>query len=136
MKKLITFTTLIVLVTMLLASCAPAGKTTTGAVSEADKLAGAKKEGQVVSYGMTDDWVNLGAIWKTIEQKYGITHTDTDMTSAEQITRLLAEKNAPVMDVADIGFDFVGNLLANNLAMEYRNTHWANIPDNFKDPQG
>jgi len=136
MKKFITFATLLVLVAVQLVSCAPAAKNTTGAVSEADKVAGAKTEGQVVSYGMTDDWVNLGAIWKTIEQRYSVVHTDTDMTSAEQITRLLAEKDAPVMDVADIGFDFVGKLIENNLAMSYKNTSWDKIPANFKDADG
>jgi putative spermidine/putrescine transport system substrate-binding protein len=103
---------------------------------EAAKIAGAKAEGQIVSYGMTDDWVNLGAIWKAIETRYSVVHTDTDMTSAEQITRLLAEANAPVMDVADIGFDFVAPLIENNLAMAYKNTSWDNIPANFKDSEG
>ena len=34
---------------------------------EAAKIAGAKAEGEFVSYGMTDDWVNLGAIFKIIQ---------------------------------------------------------------------
>jgi putative spermidine/putrescine transport system substrate-binding protein len=58
------------------------------------------------------------------------------MTSAEQITRLLAEKNAPVMDMADIGYDFLGPLLENDLAMTYKNAYYDQIPDNFKDPDG
>ena len=99
-------------------------------------MEGAKTEGQVISYGMSDDWVNLGNIWKAIESKYSIVHADTDMTSAEQITRLLAEKDAPVMDVADIGFDFLGTLVENNLAMEYRNSNWDKIPTERKDPNG
>ena len=117
---------------------APTGEPAPVPVSESiDEIAAAAKEGgQVISYGMSDDWVNLGNIWKAIEDKYGITHTDTDMTSAEQITRLLAERDAPVMDVADIGYDALGKLLENNLAMEYRNTYWDKIPENFKDPDG
>ena len=99
-------------------------------------LDAAKKEGQVISYGMSDDWVNLENIWKAIEKKYSIKHTDTDMTSAEQITKLLAEKNAPVMDVADIGYDFLGNLLQNNLAMPYKNANWDKISTEFKDADG
>jgi len=97
---------------------------------------GAKTEGQVISYGMSDDWVNLGNIWKAIESKYGVVHTDTDMTSAEEITHLLAEKDAPVMDVADIGFDFLGTLVDNGLATEYRNSYWDKIPTERKDPNG
>jgi putative spermidine/putrescine transport system substrate-binding protein len=154
MKKLCMFFAIVALLATSLAACAPAPTPTEVAPApaatsapvvptvaptedpQAAKLAGAKSEGQVVSYGMTDDWVNLGAIWKKIETNYGVVHTDTDMTSAEQITRLLAEKDAPVMDVADIGFDFVGKLVENNLAMSYKNTSWDKIPTNFKDADG
>lgn len=151
MKKLLFVFTILVMITASLSACAPKPVPTEAppAPPEAEKteapaapsemeqmMEAAKKEGQLISYGMSDDWVNLGNIFKAIETKYGVVHTDTDMTSAEQITRLLAEKNAPVMDIADIGYDSLGNLLANNLAMEYRNTYWDKIPENFKDPQG
>lgn len=138
MKKLCMFIATVALLATLLAGCAPAPVVTNAPAedSQAAKLAGAKTEGQIVSYGMTDDWVNLGAIWKKIEADYGVVHSDTDMTSAEQVTRLMAEKDAPVMDVADIGFDFVGKLIENNLAMSYKNTSWDKIPANFKDADG
>ena len=99
-------------------------------------IAGAKQEGKLVSYGMSDDWVNFENIFKAIETKYGVKHTDTDMTSAEEITHLLAERNAPVMDIADIGYDFVGRLLEANLAAAYKNVSWDTIPDRFKDKDG
>ncbi len=127
------FSTLALVVTVgwAAAPSAPAGAQSMQALME-----GAKREGQLVSYGMSDDWVNLGNIFAAIEKKYGVKHTDTDMTSAEQITRLLAERNAPVMDIADIGYDFLGKLLENKLAMVYRNSHWDRIPPNFRDPEG
>ena len=99
-------------------------------------MAGAKQEGKLVSYGMSDDWVNFENIFKAIETKYGVKHTDTDMTSAEEITKLMAERNAPVMDIGDIGYDFVGRLLENKLAGAYKNASWDTIPANFKDPEG
>jgi len=137
MKKLTLMVMALLMVISVLTGCQTAAPQTGGeAETMEDLMAGAKKEGQVVSYGMSDDWVNLGNIWKAIETKYGVTHMDTDMTSAEQITRLLAEKDAPVMDVADIGYDSLGNLLENNLATVYRNSYWDKIPDNFKDPEG
>ena len=117
-------------------TAAPQATSAPAASSQGDIAAAAKKEGQVISYGMSDDWVNLGNIWKAIENKVGVVHTDTDMTSAEQITRLLAEKNAPVMDMADIGYDFLGQLLDNNLAMTYKNASYDKIPEGFKDPDG
>ena len=98
--------------------------------------AGAAKEGQLVTYGMSDDWVNLGAIFDAIQGKYKVAHTDTDMTSAEEITHLMAEKNAPVMDMADIGYDFLGRLLDNNLAASFKNSFWDSIPADRKDPDG
>jgi putative spermidine/putrescine transport system substrate-binding protein len=154
MKKCIWVGISIIMISMLLASCAQptaapttapteapttAPVATTAAPTKSEKeilMEGAATEGQVVSYGMSDDWVNLGNIWKAIEDKYNVIHTDTDMTSAEQITRLLAEKDAPVMDVADIGFDFLGTLVENKLALEYRNSYWENIPADRKDPNG
>jgi putative spermidine/putrescine transport system substrate-binding protein len=159
MKKIFSMIVLVALLTVSITSCAPAAAVTpvtteaTEAVTsgeaqgeqatesatvdeEAAKVSGAKAEGQIISYGMSDDWVNFGNIWKTLEDQYGIVHTDTDMTSAQEITHLLAEKDAPVMDVADIGFDFLGNLMENNLAMAYKNTSWDKIPDNMKDPDG
>lgn len=99
-------------------------------------VAGAKQEGKLVSYGMSDDWVNLGTIFTEIEKKYGVEHVDTDMTSGEQITHLLAEKSAPVMDIADIGYDFVGRLLDEKLAGSYKNANWDRIKPQFKDPDG
>ncbi len=151
MKKLITLVVLLSLLVIQLTSCAPAPTPTATVVPpvvpvaatvvptvdpEAAKLAGAKAEGQLISYGMSDDWVNLGAIWQTIQTRYSVVHTDTDMTSAEEITHLLAEKDAPVMDVADIGFDWVGTLIEDNLAASYFNTSWDKVPVNFKDAQG
>ncbi|MBN9334443.1 extracellular solute-binding protein [Devosia sp.] len=106
------------------------------AQSSAEITEAAHHEGNLVSYGMSDDWVNLGAIFNRIEEIYGVEHVDTDMTSAEQITRLLAEKNAPVMDIADIGYDFLGRLVDENLAASYKNSSWDAIKPEFKDADG
>jgi putative spermidine/putrescine transport system substrate-binding protein len=40
------------------------------------------------------------------------------------------------MDIADIGYDFVGRLMENNLTMPYKNASWDKIPDKFKDKDG
>jgi putative spermidine/putrescine transport system substrate-binding protein len=137
MKGKTTALYIIVIAALMLAACGPAAPTpVAGPMTHDEMMAAAKQEGAINSYGMSDDWVNLGATWKAIEDKYSVVHTDTDMTSAEQITRLLAEKDAPVLDVADIGYDFLGTLLADNLAMTYKNASWDSIPDRFKDPEG
>jgi putative spermidine/putrescine transport system substrate-binding protein len=39
-------------------------------------------------------------------------------------------------DVADIGYDFLGTLLEDNLSMAYKSPDFDKIPDRFKDPDG
>lgn len=132
MKRQLTWLPALLVVAMILAAC---GQQATPAPALSLEE-GAKQEGQINSYGMSDDWVNLGYMWNTLEDRYDIVHTDTDMTSAEQITHLLAEKDAPVLDVADIGYDFLGTLLADDLAMSYKSPDFDSIPSQFKDPDG
>lgn len=122
----------IMLIAVLLVSCGQAETPE----AEMTREEAAAEEGAIQSYGMSDDWVNLGYMWKTLEDRYNVVHTDTDMTSAEQITRLDAEKDAPVLDVADIGYDFLGTLLEKEHAMVYKPPTWDDIPDEFKDPEG
>ena len=64
----------------------------------ADLETKAKAEGALNSYGMPPDWTNFGAIWDKFLPKYGLTHTDTDMSSAEEIQKFDAEKNNTVAD--------------------------------------
>ena len=132
MKSRTMLIAVVLLSALILSAC---GQSTTEAPA-ASLEEGAAQEGQVYSYGMSDDWVNLGYMWTTIEDRYSVVHTDTDMTSAEEITHLLAEKDAPVLDVADIGYDFLGTLLDEGLAMTYKSPDWGSIPDQFKDPDG
>src|SRR4051812_49439924 len=78
----------------------------------ADLATKAKAEGALNSYGMPPDWTNFGAIWDKFLNAYGpaagtpLTHTDTDMSSAEEIQKFDAEKNNPVADQGDIGIQF------------------------------
>ncbi|TFH33593.1 MAG: extracellular solute-binding protein [Anaerolineales bacterium] len=132
MKSRFAFFSILLLIAFVLSACGQS----VAEVPAASLEEGAMQEGQVYSYGMSDDWVNLGYMWTTIEDRYNVVHTDTDMTSAEQITRLLAEKDAPVLDVADIGYDFLGTLLDDGLAMTYKSSDWDSVPAQFKDPEG
>jgi putative spermidine/putrescine transport system substrate-binding protein len=51
----------------------------------------ARAEGTIISLGCPDDWANWGAQWKAITTKYGVTHTDTDMSSAEELQKFESE---------------------------------------------
>ncbi|MFF5210669.1 extracellular solute-binding protein [Streptosporangium sp. NPDC000396] len=57
------------------------------------------------TYGLAPDWANYGEVIKAFCAKHGGTckHTDTDMSSAEEIQRIDAEKSNPVGTAGDIG---------------------------------
>jgi putative spermidine/putrescine transport system substrate-binding protein len=102
----------------------------------AQMIAAAKKEGTIVSYGLPDDWVNYGGLFKGFTAKYGITHQDTDMDSGTIISTLQAEASAPVADTTDLGLAFAKLVQDDKLSQAYKNANWAEIPDYAKDADG
>lgn len=66
-------------------------------------LAEAKKEGRVDSVGMPDTWANWGETWEELKTEYGLEHTDTDMSSAEEISLFESEKKKAAKDIGDVG---------------------------------
>ncbi|MBA4383516.1 MAG: ABC transporter substrate-binding protein [Anaerolinea sp.] len=96
----------------------------------------AKAEGTLVSYGLPDDWVNYGGMWKLMSDMYGITHADTDMSSGEILAALKAEAAAPVADITDLGFGFAQVVNDDGLSQPYKNAFWDEIPDYAKDAEG
>src|SRR3954454_2148606 len=102
----------------------------------ADLETKAKAEGALNSYGMPPDWTNFGAIWDKFLPKYNLTHTDTDMSSAEEIQKFDAEKNNPVADQGDIGIQFGPVAVTSGTVQPYKPTRWDSIPDYAKDPDG
>jgi putative spermidine/putrescine transport system substrate-binding protein len=102
----------------------------------ADLEAKTKAGGALNSYGMPPDWTNFGAIWDKFLPKYNLTHTDTDMSSAEEIQKFDAEKNNPVADQGDIGIQFGPVAVSSGTVQPYKPTRWDLIPDYAKDPDG
>lgn len=98
--------------------------------------AAAKKEGKLVSYGSPADWAGYGYISDVFNKQYRIKHTDTDMSSAEELQKWEAEKASPVSDVGDIGLQFGPIAADKGLLLAYKNSKWADIPDWAKDADG
>ncbi|MFM1652154.1 extracellular solute-binding protein [Brevibacillus sp. B_LB10_24] len=118
-------------------SAAPAEPAADYAELSPDQLAEKiKAEGAIVSYGMPDTWANYEEIWKTFTEKYGITHTDTDMSSAEELAKFEAEKDKPVADVGDVGITFGPTGKSRSILTAHKNKYWGEIPDWAKDPEG
>ena len=66
--------------------------TTQAASPEVDALLkAAQQEGAVYSVGMPNTWANWVKTWSDLQTKYKIKTQDTDMASAEQISKFMAE---------------------------------------------
>ena len=93
----------------------------------------ARQEGQLVSLGMPDSWANYKANFAEISNKYGLKHVDTDMSSAEAISKIEAEKDKPSADMTDIGITFAPVAVAKGISLPYKASHWAELP-NWRRP--
>lgn len=102
----------------------------------ADMEAAAKAEGMIVSLGMPDDWANWGGLWKGITAKYGVTHTDTDMSSAEELAKFEAEKANASADIGEVGLEFGPIAIARGLSQPYKTANWDSIPAWARDEEG
>lgn len=96
----------------------------------------AKLDGEVHSVGMPDTWANWVGTWTDIEAKYGIKHTDTDMSSAEELALFEAEKANATKDIGDVGQAFGPIAVEQGLALPYKTSYWDSIPDWAKDEEG
>lgn len=127
----------------LLAACGNSGS---GAESNADLdlnamtveeiTTAAKEEGHVESVGMPDTWANWVETWTEIEEIYGITHADTDMSSAEELAIFKAEQSNPTKDIGDVGQSFGPQAEEQELTLAYKTSYWDDIPEWAKDDDG
>jgi putative spermidine/putrescine transport system substrate-binding protein len=105
-------------------------------ISVADLEKKAKEEGSVVSVGMPDSWANWKDTWADLQTKYTLAHTDTDMSSAEEIAKFEAEKAKPSADIGDVGIAFGSVAIDKGVTQAYKTSYWNEIPDWAKDKDG
>lgn len=96
----------------------------------------ARNEGQINSVGMPDSWANWKETWNDISSKYGLKHSDTDMSSAQELAKFAAEKENASADIGDVGAAFGPVAVAKDLSVPYKTRHWDQIPDWAKDKEG
>lgn len=96
----------------------------------------AKAEGRVNSVGMPDTWANWQETWADLKTEYGLEHQDTDMSSAQEIAKFLAEKNNATADIGDVGATFGPIAIEKDVVQPYKPTTWDQIPAWAKDEDG
>ena len=77
---------------------------------------------------MPDEWANWKSLWAYITDTYGINHSDTDMSSAEELARFALEGKADA-DIGDIGISMTGVAMEQDLLLPYKPTTWDSIPE-------
>ncbi|MBF7982520.1 MULTISPECIES: ABC transporter substrate-binding protein [Rahnella] len=102
----------------------------------AELLKAAQAEGTVNSVGMPDDWANWKDTWNDLSTKYGLKHSDTDMSSAQEIAKFLAEKDNASADIGDVGAAFGPVAVQKGVTQPYKPTTWDQVPDWAKDKDG
>ncbi|MFO6300095.1 ABC transporter substrate-binding protein [Rahnella selenatireducens] len=102
----------------------------------AELLKAAQAEGTVNSVGMPDDWANWKDTWNDLNTKYGLKHSDTDMSSAQEIAKFLAEKDNASADIGDVGAAFGPVAVQKGVTQPYKPTTWDQVPDWAKDKDG
>ncbi|AJY74762.1 ABC transporter substrate-binding protein [Paenibacillus beijingensis] len=95
----------------------------------------AQKEGKLSSVGMPDSWANWKGTWEDLKSKYNIEHTDTDMSSAEELAKFENEKKNPP-DIGDVGIAFGPFAETKGLTLKYKTPYWDEIPAWGKDDDG
>lgn len=96
----------------------------------------AKKEGQLYSVGMPDDWANWKDTWRDLNTLYGIKHQDTDMSSAQEIAKFAAEGENATADIGDVGIAFGPIAAKKGVTQPYKTSYWNEIPSWAKDKEG
>lgn len=96
----------------------------------------AKEEGEVHSVAMPDTWANWVETWTEIEENYGITHTDLDMSSSEEIAMFKEEGEDGTKDIGDVGQQWGPVAEEEDVTLAYKTSYWDSIPDWAKDDDG
>ncbi|VXC56959.1 ABC transporter substrate-binding protein [Pseudomonas sp. 8Z] len=96
----------------------------------------ARAEGTVNSVGMPDSWANWKDTWNDLNTKYGLKHTDTDMSSAQEIAKFAAEKDNATADIGDVGAAFGPIAVQQGVTQPYKPSTWEQIPSWAKDKDG
>lgn len=127
---------------LLLAACGTSGQTSNEQSLDFNKMdlatieTKAKEEGQINSVGMPDSWANWKETWEDLTEIYGLKHTDTDMSSAEELATFENEKKDASADIGDVGIAFGPEAVKRGLALPYKTSYYDEIPDWAKDPEG
>lgn len=105
-------------------------------IKDDDLIKQAQKEGRVNSLGMPDTWANWKETWEDLKRLYQIDHSDTDMSSAQEIAKFKAEKKNASADIGDVGLSFGEVAIKQGVTQPFKTSYWEQVPQWAKDSDG
>lgn len=90
----------------------------------------------VVCYNCPPQWADWATMLKTIKADLGYDIPFDNKNSGQTLSQLLAEKNAPVADIAYYGVNFGMKAKAAGVVDNYKPKGWADVPAGIKDADG
>ncbi len=99
----------------------------------------AKKEGQLQAIGIPPEWADYKDILAGYTKNYGLSiayQAEAEFSSAQELEVFKNSTKHPHGDIGDVGLKFGPTAVQQGLVTPYIHSHWADIPDNLKDPNG
>jgi putative spermidine/putrescine transport system substrate-binding protein len=109
------------------------------AISLADLISKAQKEGTINTITLPPTWANYGEIMKKYQSKFKMKLTDAipDGTSAQENQAVVSQKGSKrAPDVLDVGPSFAEIGRKQGLYAPYKVSTWSTIPANLKHASG
>ena len=89
-----------------------------------------------ICYNCPPEWADWGTQLKAIKAKTGITVPPDNKNSGQALAQMVAERAAPVADMAYLGVTFGIQAQKEGVLAPFKPAVWNDIPDGLKDPQG
>ena len=112
---------------MLIAGCALAAGLLGGA---------AHAQNTAICYSCPEEWADWGSQLRAVKKEINVTVPFDSKNSGQALAQMVAEKNNPVADFADLGITFGIQAQQLGLTQPYKPPGFDQIPADLKDPDG
>ncbi|MBA2682757.1 MAG: extracellular solute-binding protein [Ktedonobacteraceae bacterium] len=116
----------------------PSGINMAGPIDMQTLMSNAKKEGKLQAVGIPPEWADYAEMLAGYAGKYvPIDYkADAEFSSAQEVEVFKQSKQHAYGDIADVGFKWGPIVIQQDLVSPYKHSHWDDIQDDLKDPQG
>jgi putative spermidine/putrescine transport system substrate-binding protein len=111
---------------------------TAGPIDMKTLVTNAKKEGKLQAIGISPEWANYKQTIAAYTSQYVPVNYQAEalFSSAQQLEVFTRSKSHPYGDISDAGFKFGARAKQQGLVAAYKHSHWADVADDLKDPDG